>query len=206
MREPAPHDTTAEGGSNTLFPRGAIFPMTIFFTVTLAFTAAATFLPLLGDERGLGNVGLFFVFGGAANVITRPLAGRGSDRLGRMVVVLPALGATVVSMWLLALAEQPLTMMVAGLISGTGLGAAHTGLLALAVDRVSTDQRGRATAVFQLAWDFSGAAGGVVLGVLASGLDVASVFWFSGAVVLVALIGVGSREAAARVATAPVES
>ena len=206
VREPAPHDTTAEGGSNTLFPRGAIFPMTIFFTVTLAFTAAATFLPLLGDERGLGNVGLFFVFGGAANVITRPLAGRGSDRLGRMVVVLPALGATVVSMWLLALAEQPLTMMVAGLISGTGLGAAHTGLLALAVDRVSTDQRGRATAVFQLAWDFSGAAGGVVLGVLASGLDVASVFWFSGAVVLVALIGVGSREAAARVATAPVES
>ena len=171
VREPAPHATVAEGGSSTLFPRGAIFPMSVFFTVTLAFTAAATFLPLFGDERGLGNVGLFFVFGGAANVVTRPLAGRGSDRWGRMVVILPALGVTVVSMWLLALAQQPLTMMAAGLISGIGLGAAHTGLLALAVDRVATDERGRAAAVFQLAWDLSGAAGGLVLGVLASGLE-----------------------------------
>ena len=43
--------------TGTLFPRQALFPISIFMTVTFAFAATASFLPLLGDERGLGTWG-----------------------------------------------------------------------------------------------------------------------------------------------------
>ena len=184
----------------TLFPRPALFPMSVFMTVTFAFAATASFLPLLGDERGLGNVGLFFLVSGAANVVARPVAGALSDRVGRIPVTLPGLALTVLAMWLLALAHGPLLLLVSGLIAGTGLAAAHTTLLALAIDRVDDRERGRATAVLQLAWDISGVAGGVVLGVIASAISVPAVYWFSGLLVIggIAWLLVGEAARAAR--------
>lgn len=192
VAEPAVQRAADGEPSGALFPRAVLFPMGVFLTVTFAFTATASFLPLLGEERGLGNVGLFFFVAGAANIVTRPIAGRGSDRLGRTAVVAPGLLASAASMWLLAVAGTPATMWLAGVLLGAGLGATHTGLFALSLDRVAPSERGRATALFQLAWDLSGSVGGLTLGLIASGLDVGSVYWLSGLVVaagLVALLG-----------------
>ena len=186
VREP-PLRPGGESHSSKLIPRPALFPMAIFMSVTFSFSAAATFLPLLGEERNLGNVGLFFLFAGAAAIVTRPAAGLLSDRFGRVPVVAPGLVATWAAMWLLALAHGPPMMLLAGVAAGIGLGAAHTGLLALAIDSVGDAERGRATAVLQLAWDTSGFLGAIVLGIVASVFDVATVYWISGAVAFIAL-------------------
>ena len=183
VQEP-PVAPSPPGASGTLFPRQALFPMSIFMTVTFSFAATSTFLPLLGDERGLGNVGLFFLVSGASNVVARPIAGGASDRFGRIPVVLPGLALTAVAMWLLALAQGPPLLLASGFVAGIGLAAAHTGLLALAIDRVEDSARGRATAVLQLAWDISGVGGGIVLGVIASALSVAAVYWFAGVLLI----------------------
>jgi MFS family permease len=188
VTEPAVHAPAADAGAGALIPRAALFPTLVLLTVGFSFTAAATFLPLLGDERDLGNVGLFFLVAGAANIVTRPIAGRVADRVGRSAAIVPGLVASVGSMWLLAVAFAPPTLWAAGLLLGVGVGAAHTGLFALTVDRVTAGERGRATAVFQLAWDISALVGGLVLGVVASGLDVAAVYWITGVVVVVGLV------------------
>lgn len=189
IREPAVHVSAGDAGAGAgrLVPRAALFPTLVLLTVGFSFTAAATFLPLLGDERDLGNVGLFFLVAGATNIVTRPIAGRVADRVGRSAAIVPGLVASAGSMWLLAVAFAPPTMWAAGLLLGVGVGAAHTGLFALTVDRVTASERGRATAVFQLAWDISASVGGIVLGLVASGLDVAAVYWITGAVVVVGL-------------------
>ena len=195
LHEPLAGPTHPEQ-SGTLFPRPALFPMSIFMTVTFAFAATASFLPLLGDERGLGNVGLFFLVSGAANVAARPVAGAVSDRVGRVPVALPGLAMTVLAMWLLALAHGPLLMLASGLAAGVGLAAAHTALLALAIDRVDDSARGRAAAVLQLAWDISGVAGGIVLGVIASTISVPAVYWFAGLLVIAGIAWLLTGEAA----------
>ena len=187
VHEPPSSSAGAEGGS-TLFPRPALFPMTVFMTVTFSFAATSTFLPLLGEERGLGNVGLFFLLVGTASTLVRPLAGWASDRVGRVPVVVPGLIATVASMWMLALAHGPAMLIAAGFMAGAGLAGAHTALLALAIDRVADTARGRATAVLQLAWDVSGLAGGIVLGVVASWFDIPAVYWCSGALAVVGMV------------------
>ena len=194
VREP-PRQQPVVGASTALIPRRAIFPMLIFLSVTFSFSAAATFLPLLGDERGLGNVGLFFLVSGAGAIVSRPIAGRTSDRVGRVPVVVPGLLATWLSMWLLALAGTPPLMWLAGAAAGLGLGAAHTGLLSLAVDRVPADQKGRATAVLQMAWDIGGLSGAIVLGLVATFVGVVPVYWVAGVIVLAATAGLLAGEA-----------
>ena len=195
VHEP-PAGPTHPEESGTLFPRPALLPMSIFMTVTFAFAATATFLPLLGDERGLGNVGLFFLVSGAANVVARPVAGAVSDRVGRVPVALPGLVMTVLAMWLLALAHGPPLLLASGLAAGVGIAAAHTALLALAVDRVDDSARGHATAVLQLAWDISGVAGGIVLGVIASAISVPAVYWFAATLVIAGIAWLLTGEAA----------
>ncbi len=187
VHEPPSSSAGVEGGS-VLFPRPALFPMTVFMTVTFSFAATSTFLPLLGEARDLGNVGLFFLLVGVASTLVRPVAGWASDRVGRVPVALPGLIATVASMWMLALAHGPLMLIAAGFMAGAGLAGAHTALLALAIDRVADTARGRATAVLQLAWDVSGLAGGIALGIVASWFDIPAVYWVSGGLAAVGMV------------------
>ena len=172
-----------------LLPRPAAFPMVIFLTVTFSFSAASAFLPLLSDERDLGNVGLYFLVGGAFAVVTRPVAGRASDRFGRVPVILPGLIISALGMWTLTQADGLPVMLLAGAFGGVGLGSAHTGLFALALDRVSDTQRGGATAVFQYAWDLGGLIGSGALGFVASAIDVQTVFWVAGVVIFAGSAG-----------------
>ena len=188
VQEP-PGRVDTPGRSVTLFPRGAIFPMLVFLTFTFAFSAAATFLPLLGKERDLGNVGLFFLVMGVVTVLTRPLAGRISDRVGRFPVTLPGLVITASGMLLLGQAQTTEVMLIAGAITGLGWSAVHTTLMALAIDRVPSGQRGGATAVFQASWDIGGLVAGVGLGFIASAIDVETVFWVAGILLLLGALG-----------------
>lgn len=166
-----------------LIPPPAVFPMFVFLSITLTFSAAAAFLPSLEDadpDRNFGGaqgIGLFFLFSGTGAMFTRPLAGRISDAVGRVPVIIPGLVATVAGLITLTQAETVLMLMPAGALTGIGMGAAHTGLLALAVDRVAPTQRGGATATFQLAWDIGGFVAGPVLAVVGQLLSVEMVFW-----------------------------
>ena len=180
---PAQHGS--DGGNGDLFPRGALFPMGVFLTFTFAFSAAATFLPLLGKERDLGNVGLFFLVMGAVTVVARPSAGRLSDRIGRVSVTLPGLLLAALGMVILTQAQTTGVMLISGAVTGLGFATVHTTLLALSIDRVAAGQRGGATAVFQVAWDIGQLVAGVGLGLIASVIDIETVFWVSGILLLV---------------------
>ena len=186
IHEP-PSEARAEEGS-ALIARRAIFPMLIFLSVTFSIVAASAFLPLHGDDRGLGNVGLFFLVSGAGAIVVRPVAGRFSDRLGRVPVATPGLLLACTGMCLVAAAQSPPMLWFAAALVGLGLGASHTSLLSLAVDRVPVSEKGRAAAVLQLAWDIGGLTGAVALGVVATLLGVVSVFWTAGALVLIAML------------------
>ena len=63
----------------------------------------------------------------------------------------------------------------------------------MAVDRVSSTQRGGATAVFQMAWDLGGFLGGPILGAVGSVIDVETIFWAASAGAVLALAGATLR-------------
>ena len=191
QREPAAHPGGHRPVSiKSLIPARAVFPMLVFLSVTLGFSVAAAFLEPLADQphRNLGFVALFFMFSGVGAMLSRPLAGRISDRIGRVPVIIPGLIATCAGMALVAQSETAAMLWVAGLLTGIGMGGAHTGLLALAVDRVSSTQRGGATATFQLAWDVGGFAS-FLIGIVGAFFNVEMIFWVAALGALVALAG-----------------
>lgn len=185
---PAPTGPRPPFSVTSLFPARAVFPMFVFLSVTLGFSVAAAFLEPLADQphRDLGFVPLFFMFSGAGAMVSRPLAGRVSDRVGRVPVIVPGLIATCAGMALVANAETAPMLWLAGALTGIGMGGAHTGLLALAVDRVAATQRGGATAVFQLAWDIGGFAS-FLIAIVGAFFDVEMIFWVAAMGAVVAL-------------------
>ncbi len=189
QREPPGHDTPPPPVSiKSLIPARAVFPMIVFLSVTLGFSVAAAFLEPLADQphRDLGFVPLFFMFSGVGAMMSRPMAGRISDRVGRVPIIIPGLIATCAGMALVAQSETAIMLWVAGLLTGIGMGGAHTGLLALAVDRVAANQRGGATATFQLAWDVGGFAS-FLIGIVGAFFSVEAIFWVAALGALVAL-------------------
>ncbi len=203
VSEPPVGASVRSGRSGPLLPRRALFPAAIFFATTLAFTAAFIFLPLLGKERGLGEVALFFTMHGAASLVARPLGGRISDHFGRVPVVTFGLSAMVVSMLILASAGSFVLVLAAGLCSGLGLGSTQTGCFALALDSVPYEQQGGATAVLQLAWDVAGIVAGVGFGIVATLAGLAAIFWSSAALVGVAIVALHLGRAGGLTATTP---
>ncbi len=191
QREPTrPQTQTTAISLKALIPARAVFPMLVFLSVTLGFSVAAAFLEPLGDEpgRSLGPIWLFFLFSGVGAMISRPMAGRLSDRIGRVPVIIPGLIATCAGMVVVTQSETGVMFWVAGVLTGIGMGGAHTGLLALAVDRVSATQRGGATATFQLAWDV-GAVCAFLIGIVGAFFDVEMIFWVAALGALIALAG-----------------
>ncbi len=189
QREPPGHGTPPPPVSlKSLIPARAVFPMIVFLSVTLGFSVAAAFLEPLADQphRDLGFVSLFFMFSGVGAMLSRPMAGRISDRVGRVPIIIPGLIATCAGMALVAQSETAIMLWVAGLLTGIGMGGAHTGLLALAVDRVAANQRGGATATFQLAWDVGGFAS-FLIGIVGAFFSVEAIFWVAALGALVAL-------------------
>ena len=188
QREPPPHGAPPPVSLKALIPARAVFPMIVFLSVTLGFSVAAAFLEPLADQphRNLGFVPLFFMFSGVGAMLSRPLAGRISDRVGRVPIIIPGLIATCAGMALLAQSETAVMLWVAGLLTGIGMGGAHTGLLALAVDRVAGNQRGGATATFQLAWDVGGFAS-FLIGIVGAFFSVEAIFWVAALGAVVAL-------------------
>ena len=172
---------------NILIPRKAILPSVLFFSITICFAACCAFLPLLGLERGITQISLFFISHGGISVIARPIGGALGDRIGRLPIVIFGMITMSSAMFILGVANSNMVILFAGLFSGLGVSLCNTGLFALALDRVSLDQQGSATAVIQLAWDVGIIISGIGLGFLASKFGLASLFFAGGLCPLIAL-------------------
>jgi len=186
-----------EGGFTpaALVSRNTLLPASLFLSLSVAFGAILAFLPLMAEDRGLGNPGLFFVLYGLAVVPLRPVAGATADRLGRAAVFLPGLAVGGLAMLLLAAASMQGMMLAAAVLFGLGFGGAHTALLAWTVDRAGSERRGVAMSTFGLAWDTGSGVGALTFGLIAAFVGYGLVFAIAGALPLAAgmLFVVGSR-------------
>lgn len=123
-----------------------------------------TFLPLYALERGLENPGIWFALYAAGLLLSRPLAGRISDRVSRRAVVLPGFALNLAGIIWLAFAPSPFWLLASAPITGIGYGAAHATLMTETIDRASPQRRGLSMAQFQLFFDLGIGVGAVLLG------------------------------------------
>ncbi len=149
-----------------LFSKKVITPSLIIFCMTFNLGSIFTFLPLLGENRDLHVVGYSFTIFAVTTMISRPLAGKISDTLGRPKVFLPGLVVAASAMLLIAFSFSEKQLMLSAFILGIGFGAAHSSVLAMAADRLPVVERGVGMATFTTAFDLGIVAGSVVFGFL----------------------------------------
>lgn len=121
-------------------------------------------------------------------LITRPLAGKFSDRWGRAAVIQPGLVLGAAGVFLLGLSPNRLAIGAAAILYGAGIGgAAFPGLMALTVDRFPPASRSAALAGFFTAYDLAIASGAALLGPVYQRLGFVALNVVSGGGILVAL-------------------
>ncbi len=164
QRPPAsPHTPTTRP---PLFSRSALFPGLIAACMTMTFGTVVSFLPLFVQAHQLGNPGLFFSVYSIAVVVSRPFAGRLSDRFGRPTVIIPGMVLLAVAMTTLALSSSRFGMLSAAVLQGFGFGGVQPALMAQVVDRSTDHDRGPALATLMGAFDIGVGLSSIGLGLV----------------------------------------
>jgi MFS family permease len=170
----------------------------------IALASVFTFLKRYVDETGYGTVGAFFNAYTAVALALRVFFGWLPDRVGPLRVLLPALACLAIAFVLLALAEGPQEVIVAGLLFGAGHGFTFPILFGIVVTRARDADRGSAMGILTGLFDLGVVLGGPLFGSIISGFGFSAAFGTAAAIMaLGSVVYVGWDERARRARRPP---
>ncbi|WP_204076655.1 MFS transporter [Planotetraspora phitsanulokensis] len=143
-------------------PGGLATPAMIFGAVALAAGVVVTFLPLTGHA---GNASLALLAQSATTPLARWWAGRAASRYRPRRLLLPALLASALGIFLLVPFDGLIPTVAGMILFGTGFGIAQNVTLTVMFERVPRERFGWASMLWNLAFD-----GGMGIGATGFGL------------------------------------
>lgn len=148
---------------------------------------ANTFLTLLGDERGIKNVGLFFTTYSIVMVCTRPFVGKLQDRKGIKIILYPAYLITAVSMLLLGNAVSLWMIVLAGALKALGQGSGAPAIQAHCMKQLGKEKAGVVSSTCYIGQDIGNAIAPPIGGIVSSSYGYNTMF--TGYAALLILVG-----------------
>jgi MFS family permease len=136
---------------NELIDFSAIAPALVVVFLYYGFGGILTIIPDQSVHLGLENKGIFFTYFTAFSILSRLVAGKVSDRLGRVIVIRYAIVFLAASFMLLAFAKTIFMLLFAGSCIGFSVGVAAPSVFAWAIDRSESENRGKALATVYIA-------------------------------------------------------
>ncbi len=132
--------------------------------VAFGYGGLTTFSALFADELQVWPRSLFLTAMAVSMLVGRLTLGRMLDRLGHRRVLFPCLLLTALGMALLALAQGPLSIVLAAVIFGAGFGLLYPTYAAYVMSHVPTSRRGAAFGAMLAAFDTGVGTGSTGLG------------------------------------------
>lgn len=130
----------------------------------IALASVFVFFKRYVEETGIGTLGDFFSAYAGTAIALRLGLGWLPDRVGPKRVLYPALLALVLAFLLLARAERPAQVLLAGVLFGFGHGFTFPILFGILVTRAREADRGSAMAIFTALFDAGVVVGGPLFG------------------------------------------
>ncbi len=119
-------------------------PVVITFLTYFSYGALLTIIPDFSAHLGLQNKGLFFTFFTASSIGIRLLAGKASDKYGRVPLLKISATLMAISMLMIAWATTPALLLGGALVYGVALGINSPAVTAWTIDLGLPEHRGRA--------------------------------------------------------------
>ena len=137
------------------------------FLYSFGYGGITSFVALYAVANGVVPKSIFFTAFALSVLVTRPISGPLSDRIGHRRVFLPCLGLIVAGLALLALDGSKRGLIGAAIVFGTGLGSAYPAYAAHVMHHVDDARRGAAFGSILAAFDTGIGTGSVVTGWIA---------------------------------------
>jgi len=137
---------------------------TVTFLGYVSYGAVLTLIPDWSEHLGVTNKGLFFIVFTVSSLLVRLVAGKVSDRKGRIYVLRIALFLIALSVAILGWAKSVSTLMTGAFLYGIGTGLFSPSSSAWTADLSDEEHRGRAMATMYIALE-----AGIGLGALLAG-------------------------------------
>jgi len=148
---------------NEILEKRVLLPSTILFLSVFSFGVVLTLIPDLSSFLGIKNKGLFFAVFTLSSLGIRLIAGRASDRVGRVKVMRVASVVMVLAMIAVAFATSKVMLLGSAVLFGAAVGMYSPTTTAWVVDRSLENYRGRALATMYIFLEL-----GIGLGALVS--------------------------------------
>lgn len=155
------------------------------FSMTNGVTSS--FLVLLGEERGIGNIALFFTVNAVCLFFIRILMGRIADRAPVLWIVCISLAVSLLSMLLLARAFALKLVLLAAIFKAIGQGGGQISLQSACIKAVDESRVGVASSTYYIGADIGNALGPAIGGWI-SGIWGYEVMFYAVAVLMGAML------------------
>ncbi|MFD2514555.1 MFS transporter [Pontibacter locisalis] len=147
-----------------IFEPRVVSPSVVMLFSTFSFGTVLTIIPDFSEFLGIQNKGLFFTSFTLSSLAIRFLAGRASDKYGRINVLRVSNGLLTIAMVLIGFCVSATQLLLAGALFGVAVGMNSPTVFAWTIDLSHESHRGRAMATMYIALE-----AGIGLGALCSG-------------------------------------
>jgi len=188
MVEKAIENIELKNKKAAIIERTALWPSFLFFIIVTTYSTIMIFLPPYASDRGVTDIGSFFIIIALAMLFTRLTAGRIADRYGIAKVLVPGMLLLGIALLILFVASSLPTFLIAAVFYGLGYGIVQPALNAWVISLAPVERRGTANATFLCAMDMGGILGAVVWGIVAQIFGFSYIFLSSAILIILAII------------------
>jgi predicted MFS family arabinose efflux permease len=147
----------------------------------------STFIALLGESRGIENVGIFFTTSAIFLLVARLTAGKLSDRKGLSVILIPSYILAAAAMALLAGASATWMIALAGALKAFGQGGGQPAMQAECIKKLGRERSGVATSTYYIGADVGQGLGPIIGGAVSTRFGYGTMYAGTAVLLLVGL-------------------
>lgn len=162
---------------DNMIAKEALVPAGVTLMVAMGFTTINAFLLVYAEERGIAGGSWFFTVYALTMLMTRPTVGKLTDRLGFVRVAVPSILMTVISIVIIAFAQNTFMLLFAAFVNAFGYGAVQPMLQSLCMKSVPSERRGSASSTNYIFMDTATIIGPSLCGFVASIFGYTPAMW-----------------------------
>ena len=146
-----------------------VLPLAFFGSVFSMFNGTVgSYLVLLGEERGIADISLYFTINAAALILVRFTAGRVYDRYGLSAVLIPSFILAAAAAAFIGFAQALPIILAAAVIKAFAQGSAQPSIQAECIRMLPNGRSGVATSTYYIGADIGQGLGPMLAGLIAS--------------------------------------